>query len=666
MPFHRHLSHPKYRPDIDGLRAIAVLPVVAFHAFPNWLHGGFAGVDVFFVISGFLISSIIFDNLSKGTFSFAEFYIRRVNRIFPALLLVLLSSYAFGWFALLADEYKQLGTHILAGAGFCSNIILMTEVGYFDNAAEIKPLLHLWSLGIEEQFYIVWPLFIYFLTKKKTNVLMFIVFVAVLSFYFNIRGIQKNATVAFFSPKTRFWELLCGSILAWVTMYRKDSFAFIKAKLENWQIDEKRLFNALSFLGLLILGLGFCGIHKDLRFPGGWAIIPVLGAILIIIAGPQAWVNRNLLSNPVTVWFGLISYPLYLWHWPILSFLKIVEVDGSQNRITAGAVLVAILLSWLTYKLIEKPVRVDGRSRSSAAVLVLLMVVMGGIGFATFSRDGFSFRVQKFADITRAAEDWQYPGALKPYPFKDKIFLSEDSDVDNITLFVGDSNIEQYYVRIDELIKTKPKNTNSIIFATSGGCLPIPASPYDQIQHCGGLMEDAGQLAAQNPKIVNVVIGGLWNQYLGDGAALVGKFGYGSDLYALSLSRLSTYIKDLKKLNKTVFLVLNIPFGKEFSPKFLVQRRLVDFPNILSIRPGGLPRKQLAEKYGMIEDDLSRLAEESGAISIRPLDYVCDDLFCSSVDRNGLPMYRDQGHLRPSFVRDNAKFLDVTVNAAGR
>ena len=174
-------------------------------------------------------------------------------------------------------------------------------------------------------------------------------------------------------------------------MYRKDSFVFIKAKLENWQIDEKRLFNALSFLGLLILGLGFCGIHKDLRFPGGWAIIPVLGAILIIIAGPQAWVNRNLLSNPVTVWFGLISYPLYLWHWPILSFLKIVEVDGSQNRITAFAVLIAILLSWLTYKLIEKPVRVDGRSRSSAAVLVLLMVVMGGSALQPSAATGSVF-----------------------------------------------------------------------------------------------------------------------------------------------------------------------------------------------------------------------------------------------------------------------------------
>lgn len=153
-----HLSHPKYRPDIDGLRAIAILSVVVFHAFPSWIKGGFIGVDVFFVISGFLISTIIFENLDKGTFSLTEFYARRIKRIFPALILVLVACFAFGWFALLADEYQQLGKHIAGGAAFISNFVLWDESGYFDNAADTKPLLHLWSLGVEEQFYIIWPL----------------------------------------------------------------------------------------------------------------------------------------------------------------------------------------------------------------------------------------------------------------------------------------------------------------------------------------------------------------------------------------------------------------------------------------------------------------------------------------------------------------------------
>lgn len=163
----KQLSHPKYRPDIDGLRAIAVLSVVIFHAFPTWVKGGFVGVDIFFVISGFLISTIIFENLSKDSFSFFEFYSRRVKRIYPVLLVVLSVCFLFGWFALLADEFKILGKHLAAGAGFVSNLVLWSESGYFDNAADTKPLLHLWSLGVEEQFYIIWPLLAWFAWKKN-------------------------------------------------------------------------------------------------------------------------------------------------------------------------------------------------------------------------------------------------------------------------------------------------------------------------------------------------------------------------------------------------------------------------------------------------------------------------------------------------------------------
>ena len=172
------LSHPKYRPDIDGLRAVAVLSVLGFHAFPAVFPAGFIGVDIFFVISGYLISSIIFENLDHGSFSSGTFYGRRIKRIFPALAAVLLSCLVFGWFALLADEFKQLGKHAAAGAGFVSNFFLWQESGYFNNAAETKPLLHLWSLAIEEQFYIFWPLIVWVTWKRKT--LFLIVFIGLI------------------------------------------------------------------------------------------------------------------------------------------------------------------------------------------------------------------------------------------------------------------------------------------------------------------------------------------------------------------------------------------------------------------------------------------------------------------------------------------------------
>ena len=211
---HKDLSHPKYRPDIDGLRALAIISVVLFHTFPSVIRGGFVGVDIFFVISGFLISTIIVENLGAGTFSFREFYIRRIRRIFPSLIIILITTYLIGWFFLLADEYKQLGKHIAGGATFVSNVVLWKNSGYFDSAAEMKPLLHLWSLAIEEQFYIIWPLLIWFSWKRNLNLLIVTVSLLAISFTLNLITIQHNAIIDFYAPHTRFWELLAGGVLA--------------------------------------------------------------------------------------------------------------------------------------------------------------------------------------------------------------------------------------------------------------------------------------------------------------------------------------------------------------------------------------------------------------------------------------------------------------------
>ena len=314
--------------------------MVLFHAFPGLIRGGFIGVDIFFVISGYLISTIIFENLDRGSFSFREFYVRRIKRIFPALIVVLLACFAFGWFALLADEFNQLGKHIAAGAGFVSNIVLWGEAGYFDNSAETKPLLHLWSLGIEEQFYIVWPLLLWFAWKRKFNLLTIAVLIAIISLALNIKGIKKDAVATFYSPQTRFWELLFGSVLAWFSLYKKGAFAHIKDNIDAFlasviyrdkqESNGQTLANVLSFLGLLLLIYGLWRIKKTLDFPGKWALVPVLGATLIIAAGAKAWANRIILSNKVAVWFGFISFPLYLWHWPILSYGRIVYSGTPQ------------------------------------------------------------------------------------------------------------------------------------------------------------------------------------------------------------------------------------------------------------------------------------------------------------------------------------------------
>lgn len=372
------LVQPKYRPDIDGLRAIAVLSVVGFHAFPERLPGGFIGVDVFFVISGYLISTIIVDSLRQGHFSFSAFYARRIRRIFPALLLVLVATGCLGWLLLFADEYRQLGKHVATGAFFVANIGLWHESGYFDLAAETKPLLHLWSLGIEEQFYIVAPLLLWLAWRQGVNRLVLIVLVALSSFSLNLAEVGKDATAAFYSPQTRFWELLCGSMLSWAGQAER---AFLRP-------NGQALSNMLSLSGFSLLVLGVLAISRTTSFPGAWALIPVTGAAFIIRAGPQAWLNRKILSARLAVGIGLISYPLYLWHWPLLSFLHVMEGGMPEREARLVAVLLAFVLAWLTSRFVEPLFRSGGQSKRKALVLVCLMSLVGGLGYAIYRQDG--------------------------------------------------------------------------------------------------------------------------------------------------------------------------------------------------------------------------------------------------------------------------------------
>lgn len=210
-----HLYHPPYRKDIDGLRAIAVLPVVIFHAFPEIITGGFTGVDVFFVISGFIISTILFASLDHNRFSIVEFYARRARRLFPALILVFGFCLAIGWFVLFSDEYAELGKHVLAGSGFVQNFNLLLETGYFDTASALKPLLHIWSLAVEEQFYVFWPILLIVTWRYRVSFAAVTMAVLAISFSLNIYLTNKAPSSAFYLPFSRFWELMIGGMGAY-------------------------------------------------------------------------------------------------------------------------------------------------------------------------------------------------------------------------------------------------------------------------------------------------------------------------------------------------------------------------------------------------------------------------------------------------------------------
>lgn len=400
------IKNTNYRSDIDGLRAVAVLSVVGFHAFPQQIAGGYIGVDIFFVISGFLISTIIFGHLKSSNFDFLDFYARRVKRIFPALILVLLATFVLGWFVLLADEFKQLGKQILGGSTFASNFILWRESGYFDNSADTKPLLHLWSLAIEEQFYLIWPLLLWLAYKFKLNLLGMTLVIACISFVLNIISVQANPVAAFYSPQTRFWELMVGSVLAYLKLKNTDQYADLNYSVikDTWLTAFGKRFNRLLFgvgggqanvgalLGLFFIFVGFIFIKKDSYFPGWWAVLPTVGAALILASDSQAWLNRKILSNPVLVWFGIISYPLYLWHWPLLSFARILNGELPSAGLRLVLVFVSIVLAWLTYWFIERPVRFGKHGKLKIMVLIVGMIGVGCAGFVSFKNGGFSSR----------------------------------------------------------------------------------------------------------------------------------------------------------------------------------------------------------------------------------------------------------------------------------
>jgi peptidoglycan/LPS O-acetylase OafA/YrhL len=383
---------PKYRPDIDGLRALAVLLVVGYHAFPTLVPSGFIGVDIFFVISGFLISNIIFDGVLERNFSLTHFYSRRIRRIFPALILVLTSCLLVGWLLLWQNEYQQLAKHTQGAALFISNFLLWLESGYFDAAAEVKPLLHLWSLGIEEQFYLIWPIIVWIIFRFRANALFLIIALAATSFAVNLGLLRTNSVSAFYLPQSRCWELLAGSLLAYLTNAKVASHSsLIQSLQKNW-LHNERFCHLTAALGLVLLVLSVLLINQTKVFPGYWALLPIMSAVCLIHSGQTSNLNAFIFKNPISVWFGLISFPLYLWHWPLLTFARIAQSDTPDWTIRLCLVMVSILLAWITYQGIEKRFRKEAQVRAKVIALLGAMLCLGVLGTLIIMDKGVSTR----------------------------------------------------------------------------------------------------------------------------------------------------------------------------------------------------------------------------------------------------------------------------------
>jgi peptidoglycan/LPS O-acetylase OafA/YrhL len=675
------LASPKYRSDIDGLRAVAVLSVVGFHAFPRWFPGGFVGVDVFFVISGFLISTIIFSSLNRGVFSFRQFYSRRIRRIFPALVIVLAACLLFGWLSLLSDEYIQLGKHVFGGAAFVSNFVLWNESGYFDPSAELKPLLHLWSLGIEEQFYILWPLLLYLAFKRNFNLFYLTMLIIFCSFYLNVSSVERDAVATFYSPAMRVWELLFGSVLAYVAMFRKGTIKTLNGRLIAIfgrlypSAGSAQLVNiahnVTAFLGIALITFAVFGMQKDFLFPGWWAVLPCAGALLLISAGPDAWMNRKVLSNRIMVFFGLISFPLYLWHWPLLSFPQIIEPTALVREIRIAAIIASVILAWLTYRLIEAPLRFGGYGRTKTQLLCTLMVGVAIIGVLAWQGVihplSSRFGLEK---IVKARGEWEYPGPnLAPFDYQGQTFFLRRSNHETQSLYIGDSNMEQYGPTIDAYIAANLDKSHSAVFAALGACAPVPNVRDKQKPACFDFVAKAVAYA-RNPQVEAVVVGAQWfayfsgvtpHSYFYDDGSSLRRLGINTDGSERAYKALEVMLSDFVKSGKRVYLVLNIPMGPAINPKNLVRRSLSSLG--FEVNKGGMTKSDLLAKhnYGDIRRRLLDVAKRSGATAVDPLDYLCVENVCPSVTEDGEPIYKDGAHIRPFYARTQVRFLDATL-----
>lgn len=482
-----------YRSDIDGLRALAVLAVLAFHALPTVLPGGFVGVDIFFVISGYLISSILYSNLANQQFCLLDFYSRRIRRIFPALITVFIASFAMGWYFFYADEFINLGRHMISSAAFIQNWMLASESGYFDTSAEIKPFLHLWSLGVEEQFYIIWPLLLWGAWKLRINLLKLTIICLAASFAWNIYELYfAQSTIAFYLPQVRFWELLIGAVLAYIHLNPATSKISSRYTFALGLSNE----NTRSIAGAILLLLSFFFINSQKVFPGFWAVLPTLGAVLLISAGPNAILNRSVLSNPLAIWFGKISYPLYLWHWVLLVYLRILEPDlFAKLKFRLLALALAVLLSWLTYRFIEKPLRFGAYGKSKTWFLIVAMlgiILLGreiqnqsGMGYrftASAAYLGGDFQAQMRQNLeddyqqNSAPCDFSQPEKKTNQPKSDIAKDCYDADPKKQAVFLwGDSHAQMlgYGLR-----KNLPSDWQ-LLQVASVGCKPNPAQVED-------------------------------------------------------------------------------------------------------------------------------------------------------------------------------------------
>lgn len=612
----------RFRPDIQGLRALAVLPVVIFHAFPDLLPGGFVGVDIFFVISGYLITRILHQELREGRFSIAGFYVRRVRRLFPALYLMLVATMLLGLVMLPPFELRELAKTCIATVGFVANFLFYNLSGYFDGESELKPLLHTWSLAVEEQFYLVFPLALAAVWRLRPGWLPALLWgAAALSLAWSIREVGHDPSRAFYYPGPRAFELLIGAIVGVGAIPRGGGQA---------------VRDGLSLLGIALIVASLLLLSDEQPFPGLAALPPCIGAALVLATGEDGdSLGGRMLGAAPLVLVGSLSYSLYLWHWPALVFGRYMALRPLTAPEAAAAVAVAFTLAWASWRYVESPVlkwRLPHRP-----VLIGgagLMAATAALAAAVVLSRGLPQRLDPVArTLVAAAGDSSgfraacHSGEHDVIPYRRLCAFGDQHAIPTIALW-GDSFGAELVVAMGE---TMARERRSVLQVTASGC--PPALGYNPRRRPGCAAYNARRFAelTADPHIGEVVLVVNYLGFMADSP----------EQQRALLDGIERTARDLHARGKTLSLIYSIPRMPFVAPTALAMERL---------RGGdpagfGQQRADFDRMDAVVAARLDRIVQETGADRIVPARRLCDARICPAWLPGAGVLYFDHAHL---------------------
>ncbi|EJM36635.1 putative acyltransferase [Pseudomonas sp. GM33] len=644
------MSTLAYRRDIDGLRAVAVIAVVLFHFGVPGFTGGFVGVDVFFVISGYLITSIIWSQRQAGQFSFVDFWARRARRILPALFAMIIAVLAIGWFLLAPKDYEELGRSVRYQVIFVSNILFMRQDGYFDVASDLKPLLHTWSLAVEEQFYIVFPLLLTLLSSRLKHWRLTLFGLLLLSFGLSVWAVHHHPEKAFFLLPMRAWELLAGAMLAVVPRH-------------GWRL-KPMVAQFLSLLGMALILLAVFGYDKTTAFPGAAALLPTLGVVALIFANGhrQTWVGQ-FLSSRLMVALGLISYSWYLWHWPVFVFSSYASIGESGAFDIAGLILLSLVLGYLSWRFVETPLR-DRRLLAGRRQILLAgacgILVLGLVGQALRWTDGLPWRLSHQALQYAKGREWRPELMACLADDKtpdDKLFCHYGAQNRPARALVwGDSHATALIPVFEDGAKA---HGVSVVLASSPGCVPVEGLEHDA--RCARFNHRIEQ--ALIPQAVSdVVLVAHWSLYLyGDGRGDLGHALKSADGHydrtgaeQRLADGLRARVGQLRAGGHRVWLVKEVPL-QAFSPPYRLTRlAMLDRP----VDDVGLALAEHHKRQAFISQLFAQLAQDPAVQVVDPAPRLCDASGLCRAERGGYSLYTDDNHLSEVGARWVAPILE--------